>query len=70
MYVYCAVCYRVILAHYVRSVGHVFACLYTLDDDSEGPMDYDTSLLPMVFPLASNVCSTLFWHCRMWCQYF
>ncbi len=46
MYVYCVVCYRVI----VKSVGHVFAYLYTLDDDSERPMDYETSLLPNVFP--------------------
>ncbi len=51
MYVYCVVSYRVIVAPYVRSVGHVFAYLYTLDDDSERPMDYDTSLLTKVFPL-------------------
>ncbi len=51
MYVYCMVCYRVIAAPYVRSVGHVFAYLYTLDDDSERPMDYETSLLPNIFPL-------------------
>ncbi len=38
MYVHCVVCYRVIAAPYVRSVGHVFAYLYTLDDDSERPM--------------------------------
>ncbi len=50
MYVYCVVCYRVIVAPYVSSVGHVFAYLYTLDDDSECPMDYETSLLPKVFP--------------------
>ncbi len=25
--------------------------LHTLDDDSERPMDYETSLLPKVFPL-------------------
>ncbi len=49
-YVYCVVCYRVIVAPYVRSVGHVFAYLYTLDDNSERPMDYETSLLPNVFP--------------------
>ncbi len=49
-YVYCMVCYRVIAAPYVRSVGHVFAYLYTLDDDSERPMDYETSLLSKVFP--------------------
>ncbi len=49
-YVYCVVCYCVIVAPYVRSVGHVFAYLYTLDDDSERPMDYETSLLPKVFP--------------------
>ncbi len=36
---------------YVRSAGHVFAYLYTLDDDSECPMDYETSLLPKVFSL-------------------
>ncbi len=39
------------VAPYVRSVGHVFAYLYTLDDYSERPMDYETSLLPNVFPL-------------------
>ncbi len=53
MYVYCVVCYRVIVAPYVRSVGHIFAYLYNLDDDSERPMDYETSLLPKVFPLWS-----------------
>ncbi len=26
MYLYCVVCFRVIVAPYVRSVGHVFAC--------------------------------------------
>ncbi len=40
MYVYCVVCYRVIVTPYVRSVGHVFAYLYNLDDGSEHPMDY------------------------------
>ncbi len=30
MYIYCVVCYRVIVAPYVRSVGHVFAYLYIL----------------------------------------
>ncbi len=49
-YVYCVVRYRVIKAPYVRSVGHVFAYLYTLDDDSGHPMDYETSLLPNFFP--------------------
>ncbi len=49
-YVYCVVSYRVIVAPYVRSVGHVFAYLYTLDDDLERPMVYETSLLPKVFP--------------------
>ncbi len=29
-----------IAAPYVRSVGHVFAYLYTLDDDSERPIIY------------------------------
>ncbi len=38
-------------AQYVRGVGHVFAYLYTLDDDSEHPMDYETSLLPKDCPL-------------------
>ncbi len=37
------------VAPYVRNVDHVFAYLYTLDDDSERPMDYETSLLPKVF---------------------
>ncbi len=50
MYEYCVVCYHVIVAPYVRSVGHVFAYLYTLDDDSKHSMDYATSLLPKVFP--------------------
>ncbi len=49
-YVYCVVCYRVTVAPYVRSVGHIFAYLYTLDDDVECPMDCETSLLPNVFP--------------------
>ncbi len=49
MYVYCVVCYRVIVAPYVRRVGHVFAYLYTFDDDSECPMEYETSLLRKVF---------------------
>ncbi len=50
MYIYYVVCYRVIVAPYVRRIGHVFAYLYTLDDDSEHHMDYETSLLPKVFP--------------------
>ncbi len=50
MYIYCVVCYRVIIAPYVRSVDNVFAYLLTLDDDSERPMDYETSLLPKLFP--------------------
>ncbi len=45
MYVYCVVCYRVIVAPYVRSVRHVFAYFYTLDDDLERPMDCVTSSL-------------------------
>ncbi len=56
-YVYCVVCYRVIAAPYVRSVGCVFAYSYTLDDDSERPMDYETSLLPKVFPLVGILLS-------------
>ncbi len=51
IYLYCVVCYHVIVAPYVRSVDHVFAYLYTLDDDSKCPMDYETSLLPKVFPI-------------------
>ncbi len=35
-YVYCVVCYRVTVAPYIRSVGHVCAYFYTLDDDLEG----------------------------------
>ncbi len=42
-------CY-VIAAPYVRSVGDVFAYLYTLNDDLECPIYYETSLLPEVFP--------------------
>ncbi len=51
MYVFCVDCYRVIVAPYVRSVGHVFAYLYTLDYDLEPSMDYETPLLPKVLPL-------------------
>ncbi len=50
IYVCCLVCYHVIVAPCIRSVGHIFACLYALDDDSELPMDYETSLLPKGFP--------------------
>ncbi len=50
-YVYCVVCYRVIVAPYVKSVDHIFAYLYTLDDNSECAMNYETSLLPKMFPL-------------------
>ncbi len=49
MYVYCVVCYHVIASPYVKSVGHVSAYLYSLDDNLEFPMDYETSLLPNVF---------------------
>ncbi len=49
-YIYCVVCYHVIVAPYVRSVGHVFAYLYTLDDNLERPMDCETSLLLKGFP--------------------
>ncbi len=43
--------YHVIAAQHIYvSVSHVFAYLYTLDDNSECPMDYETSLLPKVFP--------------------
>ncbi len=41
---------RFVMVWYIRSVGDVIAYLYTLDDDSECPMDYETSLLPKVFP--------------------
>ncbi len=61
MYVYCVVCYRVIAASYVRRVGHVFAYLYTLDDDLECPMDYETSLLPKVFPQRHARCKNCFY---------
>ncbi len=49
------VCYREIVAPYVRSVGHVFAYLYTLDDDLERPMEYETSLLRKGFPLQKYI---------------
>ncbi len=45
--IYCVVCH-VIVAPYVRSVCHIFDYLYSLDDDSECPMDHETSLLPKV----------------------
>ncbi len=51
MYVYCVVCYHVIVAPYVRSVGHVVAYPNTLEDDSDGPMDYETSVFPNIFPV-------------------
>ncbi len=35
--------------------------IYTLDDDSEHPMDYETSLLPKVFPLSCLLSSILNW---------
>ncbi len=44
-YVYCVVCYCVIAAPYVRNVGHVFAYLYSLNDDWERQMDYERLLL-------------------------
>ncbi len=54
MYIYCVVCYRVIAAPFIRSVGHIFAYLYTIDDDSERPMarpmNDETSFLPKVLP--------------------
>ncbi len=56
MYIYCVVCHRVIAAPYVRNVVHVFAYLYTLDDDSEHPMDSETSLLPNVFTSHCSDC--------------
>ncbi len=43
-------------APYVRSVGHVFAYLYTLADDSERPMDYEAYLLHKDFPYRFMVC--------------
>ncbi len=50
-----------IAAPFIRSVAGVFAHRYTLDDDSERPMDYELSLLPRVFPweqtLGSKDCS-------------
>ncbi len=62
MYIYCVVCYRVIVAPYVKSVGHVFAYLYTLDDNLECPMDYETSLLLKVFQTVLQTWSTH--HCQ------
>ncbi len=50
MYVCYVICYRVIVTSYVRSVGHVFAYLYTLDDDSECPLNYENSWHPKVCP--------------------
>ncbi len=43
---YIVICYCMIAAPCVRSVGCVFVYLYTLDDNSERPMNYETSLLP------------------------
>ncbi len=48
-YVYCVVCYHMIAAPHVRSIGHVIAHHYTLDDDSECPIDSELSLFPKVF---------------------
>ncbi len=44
---------------------HVFTHHYTLDDDSERPMDYELSLLPKVFPLsiANSVFTNRSIHC-------
>ncbi len=58
MYIYCVVCYHVIVAPYLRSVGHVFAYLHIDDNDSERPMDYETSLLPEVIHLRTFIQET------------
>ncbi len=47
-YVYCVVCYHVIVASYVKSIGHVFTYLYTL---LECPIDNATLLLLKGFPM-------------------
>ncbi len=44
------------IAQLTRSVGHIFAYLYTLDDDSERPMDYETFI--DVFP-QKGMCSLI-----------
>ncbi len=68
MYVYCVGCYCVVVAPYVRSVAHVYAYLYTLDDDSECPMDYETSLLSKVFPFRMDVIIFFPWKERYVCM--
>ncbi len=40
---------------YILNTLTLFGTLYILDDYSEGPMDYETSLLPKVFPLTSHL---------------
>ncbi len=47
------------------SVGQVFAYLYTLDDDSEHPMDYETSLLRKVFPLHREDIKSVYSQCHV-----
>ncbi len=51
MYICCVACYHVIATPHVRSLVHVFTYLYTLNDDSEHPMDYETSSSLKLFSL-------------------
>ncbi len=55
-YVYCLVCYRMIVAPYVRSVVMSLHVVKTLDDELEHPMKCELSLLPKGFP-----CMSAFW---------
>ncbi len=42
---------------------HVFTHRYTLDDDSECPMDYETSLLLNIFPSPTLSCRPTTFRC-------
>ncbi len=67
-YVYCLVCYRVIVAPNVWSVGHVFTYLYTLDDNLESHSLWTMRLflLPKVFPLVV-IFHDQHINCHQWC---
>ncbi len=54
-YVYCVVCYRVIDSPISRMCCHVFTHCYTLDDDSERPMDYELSIPLKGFPHLARI---------------
>ncbi len=63
MYVYCAVCYPVIAAPYVRSVDCVFVHLYTLVNDSEHPWTMSSLYSLKIFPVHDCIVGN--WKCQI-----